>query len=123
MAGTALTLAVSLAACGGDGSPSTTPGGPTTTQEPAVTGPAVSEASPEATAGSAETGELSEEDEAAVAAAVRSYIRGLNSRDAAAVCALFEPGALQVRELPRRRGGCAASVEASLGHARPGGIP
>ncbi len=129
-----LVLVVAVSSCGSDEDPATSE--PTGTERvggtldegpatvpPEELGAAATEASPEAAAGPAETGELSEEDEAAVAAAVRSYIQGLNRRDAAAVCAMFEPGALQVRELPRRRGGCAASVEASLGHARPGGIP
>jgi len=123
VAAATLMLGLSLPACGDDESPSTDPDTPATTQEPVATGPAATEASPEVAGGSAETGELSEADQAAVAAAVRAYIQGLNRRDAAAVCAAFEPGALQLRELPRRRGGCAASVEASLGYARPGGTP
>lgn len=92
--------------------------------EPTVTGPAATEASPEAADPPAtETGELSETDEAAVAAVVRNYVGSLNRRDAAAVCAVFEPGALQLSELPRRGGDCAASLAASIGYARPGGIP
>jgi len=55
--------------------------------------------------------------------AVRGYIEALDRRDAEAVCALFEPGAFPISELPRRRGDCPASLAASIGYARPGGTP
>jgi hypothetical protein len=70
-----------------------------------------------------EPGELSEDDEAAVGSAVQAYVGALVRRDAKTVCALFEHGALPIRELPRRRGDCAASLAASIGYARPGGTP
>ena len=124
MALSALGLMLSLAACG-DEEPDSSGTAPaqTTVEAPVATGPAATEASPEADAGATETGGLSEADEAAVAAAVRAYIGSLNRRDADAACAAFERGALQIRELPKRRGDCAASLAASLGYARPGGTP
>jgi hypothetical protein len=126
---TLVAFALFVASCDGDDEPaSDEPAGTgqaaTTVEAPAATGPEVSEASPEADpAESGETGELGAEDEAAVAATVNAYVAGLVSRDAQAVCALFEPGALPLRELPRRRGDCPSSLAASIGYARPGGTP
>ena len=86
--------------------------------------PAAGEASPEAEAeGAGEVSNLPEGDDAAVRAAVEGYIAALNAGDGGAVCGALAPGALALRELPIRRGGCAASVEASIGHRRPGGVP
>ncbi len=85
-------------------------------------GPA-GEASPEAAAAGPETGELSEVDSAAVAAVVSSYVDALNNRDAGAACGFFAPGALQLSELPKRRGGCVGSVGASLGSRPAAGGP
>jgi hypothetical protein len=130
-----IALALMLSACGGgddeaanpsgDGQQGTTGAAATDAEntEEAIEGPA-GEASPEAAAqGPAETGELSDEDAAAVTAIVRGYIEALERRDAEAVCALFEPGALPIQELPHRRGNCARSLAASIGYARPGGTP
>jgi hypothetical protein len=58
-----------------------------------------------------------------VAAVVRRYVEALDSRDGAGVCALFVPGALDTVRLPRDRGGCAPSVEASIGYRDPRGFP
>jgi hypothetical protein len=54
---------------------------------------------------------------------VRSYIDALNRHQARVVCELFEPGALQLSELPVRRGGCARTLAGSIGHRPPGGTP
>jgi ketosteroid isomerase-like protein len=79
-------------------------------------GPAVTEASPEGEAqGPAASGELSDEDNAAVAAVVRDYVTALNRHDAARVCRLLLPGALDLSLLPKRRGGCRPSLRASIG--------
>ena len=48
------------------------------------------------------------------------YIAALDRHDAARVCALLEPGSLDLGDLPKRRGGCRASLRASIG-TRPGG--
>ena len=70
-------------------------------------GPAATEASPEAGAeGPEASGELSGEDRTTAVAAVSDYIRALDRHDAARVCALLAPGALDLGALPRRRGGC-----------------
>jgi hypothetical protein len=84
---------------------------------------AAGEASPEASAAGPETGELSEGDEQAVRASVMAYVDALNRRDPEAVCSRFAPGALRLRELPTRRGGCVGSVGASLGSRPPRGAP
>ncbi len=48
---------------------------------------------------------------------------GLDARDGARVCALLAPGAIESIELPRKRGGCAASLGASIGYRDPRGFP
>ncbi len=85
--------------------------------------PGLGEASPEAGDDGPETSELATDDAAAVEAAVRSYVAALNDRDGAEACALIVSGGLKVGELPERRGACAPSLEASIGHRRPGGVP
>jgi hypothetical protein len=81
------------------------------------------EASPEAHATGPETGELAGIEVEAVTQTVRSYIDALDRHDAALVCELFERGALPLSELPVRRGGCASSLAASIGHHPAGGTP
>jgi hypothetical protein len=79
-------------------------------------GPGAAEASPEAGAqGPESSGELSGEDRATAVAAVSDYIAALDRRDAARACALFAPGALDLSQLPKRRGGCRGSLRASIG--------
>jgi hypothetical protein len=94
------------------------------TAEEAAEGPAAAEASPEAEPnGPQSTGELDGADRSATAATVRGYIAALDRRDAARVCALIAPGGIDFGDLPRRRGGCRASLRASLGTRPPGGGP
>lgn len=57
------------------------------------------------------------------AAAVRDYVAALDAADGAAVCRLLAPRALQGLELPEARGGCAASLAASIGYRDPRGLP
>lgn len=54
---------------------------------------------------------------------VRAFVAALDDRDGERACALLGPGALGQIELPERRAGCAASVEASIGHRDPRGLP
>jgi len=87
-------------------------------------GPGATEASPgEAPVGPKSTGELSGEDSAAVTATVGDYIRALDRHDPRRVCSLFAPGALDLRVLPTRRGGCVTSLEGSIGTRPRGGGP
>jgi hypothetical protein len=141
-------LALALAGCGGgsgDGDTTTRPATATTATQPAgpVTGklpqgavgpvdtheekeegPAATEASPEAQPeGPKSSGELSGENRSAAAAAVGEYIRALDRHDAARVCALLLPGALDLSKLPARRGGCRPSLQASIGTRPRGGAP
>jgi hypothetical protein len=114
----AATLAAGLLAggCGGDE--------PAREEGEADPTAASTEAAPEVEPeGPGEQGELPEDDRAAVESAVRSYVAGLNGRDAAAVCRLFEPGALDLSELPVRRGGCEPSLAASIGTKPDSGGP
>ncbi len=111
---------------GGDASGKLPPGSvapPDVAEEQAV-GPAATEASPEAPAeGPSSRGELSGGGRAAAVAAVADYIKALNRHDAAGVCALLAPGALELSRLPRRRGGCVSSLRASIGTAPGDGGP
>ena len=140
--------ALALAGCGGgsgDGKSTTKASGATTATgstgvvtgklppgaiEPAdpaeerAEGPAATEASPEAGAeGPEASGELSGEDRTTAVAAVSDYIRALDRHDAARVCALLMPGALNLGQLPKRRGGCRPSLAASFGTRPRGGGP
>jgi hypothetical protein len=58
-----------------------------------------------------------------VARAVRAYVAALDDRDGAVACALLAPGAIDAVELPRERGDCAASLQASIGYRDPRGLP
>jgi hypothetical protein len=62
-------------------------------------------------------------DQRQVAAVVRRYVDGLDSRDGAVVCSVFAPGAFDGLRLPRERGDCAASMSASIGYRDPRGFP
>jgi hypothetical protein len=99
--------ALVLAGCGGsDG------GGDSTAAEEEI----AHEASPEVpAAGPQAQGDVPESDRAAVSAAVSEYVGALDRHEAARLCALFAPGALQLDELPRPRGSCDASLAASIG--------
>jgi hypothetical protein len=141
-------LALALAGCGGgsgggDTAAKTTPGatvtgsggevtgklppgsvGPTDSTEEETEGPAATEATPEAAArGPASTGELPTADRSAVASVVSAYIRALDRHDAARVCALLVPGAMDLNELPKPHGGCRPSLRASIGTRPRGGGP
>ncbi len=131
-------ITLCLAACGSDDG-----GAESATTAPVVeTGPAIvppeatetvpdehgeegpaAEASPEAPAVGPDTGELPGIDEEVVTQTVRLYIDALDRHDAGLVCELLAPGALRLSELPVRRGGCAGSLAASIGHRRAGGTP
>lgn len=97
---------------------------PTDPAEEQAEGPAATEASPEAGAeGPEASGELSGEDRTTAVAAVSDYIRALDRHDATRVCALLMPGALNLGQLPKRRGGCRPSLAASIGTRPRGGGP
>ena len=98
--------------------------GPVDTVEEKAEGPAAREASPEAEAnGPQATGDLDGPDRSAASAAVRSYVAALDRREAARVCDLFEPRGVPLSDLPRRRGGCRRSVQASIGSRPADGGP
>jgi hypothetical protein len=103
-----------LAGCGGSGEDKRTAG----------SAEAAPEASPEAPAtGPQASGDAPESDRAAITAAVSEYIGALDRHDAATVCALFAPGAVDLAELPLRRGTCDGSVARSIGTRPRGGAP
>jgi hypothetical protein len=76
-----------------------------------------------ATDGGGEGGAERENEEGAVVRAARAYLEGIDERDGARVCAALAPGAIQSFQLPRERGGCAASLGASIGYRDPRGFP
>jgi hypothetical protein len=97
---------------------------PTDTAEAQAEGPAATEASPEAPAsGPASKGDLPASDQTSVETVVRDYVSGLDRHDAARVCALFAPRALDPVELPKRGGGCRRSLAASIGTRPRSGAP
>jgi hypothetical protein len=55
--------------------------------------------------------------------AVRGYVAAIDDRDGAAACAALAPGAIQNLPLPREGGGCAHSLERSIGYRDPRGYP
>jgi hypothetical protein len=122
----ALLLACFLAGCGGDDEGETTTSPiqpPATATEPADdradNDPAEREQGvPDSPA--------PDPDRAAERAAVRTtrkYIAALDDRDGGALCALIAPRVIEEVALPRRRGGCAASLRASIGYRDPRGLP
>jgi hypothetical protein len=129
-----VTAALLLAGCGGAGKehgPSSSPSGQgERTKAPgnATAGHPAHKRSSERQAGSATSGAPTDpftsgagHEGAAVAASVRGYVAAIDRHDGSAVCAILAPGALRGFSLPERRGGCAQSVSASLGHTEPGG--
>jgi hypothetical protein len=123
-----IALAVGAGACGDDDDAGTTtsPTQPPAAETTGADGPVEDRAAepPEGDADQTEEGgpQLSPE-ERAVARAVRAYVAALDDRDAAAACALLAPGAIDAVELPRERGDCAASLQASIGYRDPRGLP
>jgi hypothetical protein len=71
-------------------------------------------------AGGAAGGENAERE---VVRAAREYLDGIDARDGKRVCAVLAPGAIQNLELPRERGGCETSLDASIGYRDPRGFP
>lgn len=61
--------------------------------------------------------------EAAAGRTVKQFVAALDRRDGDGACALLAPGALAEIELPKPRGGCAASLAASIGYRDPRGLP
>ncbi len=56
-------------------------------------------------------------------ATVNGYVEALSDRDGARACALLAEGALDEVKLPRPRGDCASSLDASIGYRNPRGLP
>jgi hypothetical protein len=120
--------ALSLAGCGDDepqAAPTVTVALPSTTSS---TSPSTTEAPPpkDEAPGPAETptedprvNELERDADRAA----RAYVLGLDARDGEAVCDLLAPGVIDQIELPKPRGNCAASLEASIGYRDPRGLP
>jgi hypothetical protein len=129
-------IAAGLAACGGDDdddNAANAPTQPTTTQTPSADGsPSGEETTSEKPDGEPSEEEEEEEeeeapqltaDERAVARIVRDYVGALDDRNSEAACAVLVPGAIDEVEMPKDRGSCAASLEASIGFRDPRGLP
>ena len=122
-------VALIVAGCGGDEpqaaptvtvalpSSSTTPSASTTTPPPPPAG------EPSGPAETATEDPRVNELEREADRTARDYVKGLDARDGEAVCALYAPGALDAVEFPEARGGCAASLTASIGYRDPRGLP
>jgi hypothetical protein len=50
-------------------------------------------------------------------------VAAIDARNGQRACALFVPGGLAKLDFPRRRGGCAGSLSASIGYRDPRGFP
>jgi hypothetical protein len=87
-------------------------------------GAAAIEASPGSPAsGPSASGELPEDDRAAIAAAVAAYLGALDRRDSRGVCGLMVPEALSRGGLAGRGRECASRLAASIGKAPRSGGP
>lgn len=117
-----IAAALAIAGCGGDSDDDEPAAPPSPAADPSAV-EAAPEAPPQTTASAGEPGALGADDTAAVSAAVRAYIDALNGGQGDAVCSGLAPGAVELGELPTAKGGCAASVDASIGHRRRGGFP
>lgn len=76
----------------------------------------------EGDAGGGSPSVLSRSERLAVRAA-EDYVAAIDARRGAEICRLLVPGAIEEVELPRERGGCGPSLEASLGYRDPRGFP
>jgi hypothetical protein len=140
----ALAVALAAAGCGKDEATTTREAPVATTPEPEPEGgpsapPSAGEGRPPApddviqdrpggpggggAGGGQQTRAPSETDARLIETAVKRYIAALNSDDGRELCALFAPGALRGVRLPERRGSCAATLRASVGHPPPDGAP
>ncbi len=61
--------------------------------------------------------------ERAAGGTVREFVTALDQRDGSRACSLLSPGALGEIAVPKPRGGCAESVQASIGYEDPRGLP
>ena len=130
--------ALALAGCGEKDE--TVPAAPATTEPATATGERIAEAEADAAAESGDRDEVLEQGgvpdrgedaatkglsrvEREAVATARRYVDALDDRDGARACRAFEPGALDGVRLPRKRGGCAPSLAASIGYSDPRGYP
>jgi hypothetical protein len=102
-----------------DGADSASTGG----QELPVDAPAPPSVDKDGAGGGGGGAESGPDEESAARRAVRGYVEAVDDRDGARVCAMLAPGAIQGFQLPRERGGCAASLRASIGYRDPRGFP
>jgi hypothetical protein len=116
----AAAVAALLAGCGDDEqeAPTAAPPSETTTEAEGTEAHADGDSS-----GRDEQDQGGRSQAAEVVRVVRDYVRALDDRDGERVCRLLAPGAIDEVELPRDRGGCAASLSASIGYRDPRGLP
>ena len=115
----AVAVLVAFAGCGEKDEPEpATPVPPTTSAQPGPGGggggarePAAAD-DPRFSAGERE-----------VLRSVRTYISALDAFDGSEACSVLAPGVLGDIRLPRERGSCAASLDASIGYRDPRGLP
>jgi hypothetical protein len=122
----ALLVALALTACGEKEEPSATQEPPETAPAPATPRePATQDGERERVEGDSGGGApkvLSRSERLAVRAA-EDYVSAIDARRGSEICRLLVPGAIDQIDLPRERGGCAASLEISLGYRDPRGFP
>ena len=120
-------IVVAAVGCGDDDSDesttSTQPSAAETSPDPASPDASRPEADPEPDEGAEDDAPSLTPDERAAIRTVRAYVDALDARDGAAACALLAPGAIGEVDLPENRGGCGASLTASIGYRDPRGLP
>jgi hypothetical protein len=120
-------IVVAAVGCGDDDSDesttSTQPSAAETSPDTASPDTSRPEADPEPDEGAEDDAPSLTPDERAAIRTVRAYVDALDARDGAAACALLAPGAIGEVDLPENRGGCGASLTASIGYRDPRGLP
>jgi hypothetical protein len=122
----ALLVALALAGCGEKEEPSETDAATETAPAPAApSGPGPQDGERERVEGDSGGGSpsvLSRSERLAVRAA-EDYVAAIDARRGSKICRLLVPGAIEEIDLPRERGDCASSLDASLGYRDPRGFP
>lgn len=125
--GAALSTLVLATGCGEKEEPAVTQTTPGATPAPAASAPSEGPGAGEREQVQGDSGggspSVLSRSERLAARAAEDYVSAIDARDGARICRLLLPGAIAKVDLPRERGNCASSLEASLGYRDPRGFP